>query len=477
MGGSSSVDRWSYDKQYLQLQTLVPLFPKIPAITDWKWTVGTLTSVDGSRTFGILSCLSSFPYGDLERDNISEGKAFNQFMLIDVNNQKVYQSSTRYCPNVVYPIESILGMGQPTANALKEIVLPTGMYNPKQWSETNPTKPYYASLGNGLSEMINKLSKIEVVFQGMNYSPNTVVEIIGNGNGAIAQPIIRDGKIVQIHLLTNGQGYTELPQIVIKDQVGIGATAMAEYEYALIEGPLNQISITLEVNDQQTKTPIVVDLQLSQDQIDPVSIFRAGFKQYIPELKELGNNYYYSATRLKLYNSSIKIGDEIIPVRGTLWQDHQWGVFSLEAKWVAQMIQLNNGVTIHNHKVFDLEELASYSQKRQYLSEMVIQYPNGVTVYFDADMTPLGDVWISPISGKSYFLEWLIEIPEEGIELRVKSLVKDQELRAYGIGAPDNKEIYDPVYGNTFAYEGVGSVEGIFDAIGVKGTGWNEQHI
>ena len=185
-----TVGNWSAKDQYLH--------PNSP--TDWWWNTGTLTTKEG-RTFGFEINTASFRY----EGPLTQGFAFTQVLLTDVKTNTVYQSSTRYLANKV-------ALNIPVFDG-------SGTYDPTTWAESNSTKAWSVSLGGGLTGIANQLSKIDVVDGGMFYSAGTTVKITpvdGNGSGATAQAVIREGQIVQIQLLSAGTGYTAPPTVTIR---------------------------------------------------------------------------------------------------------------------------------------------------------------------------------------------------------------------------------------------------------------------
>jgi len=455
-----TVGNWSAKDQYLH--------PNSP--TDWWWHTGTLTTKEG-RTFGFEINTASFRY----EGPLTQGFAFTQVLLTDVMTNTVYQSSTRYLANKV---------------ALNIPVLDgSGTYDPTTWAESDSTKPWSVSLGGGLAGIANKLSKIDVGDGGSFYSPATKVTITpvdGNGSGATAQAVIREGRIVQIQLLSAGTGYTAPPTVTIEDAVGSGAVATAQYEYVTMTGPANDPTNDMKVKalmvDEQTQANVLFDLTLSQDTVErpPLSVFGTGAIELLKPGptggNEFTNNYYYSLTQLKAIGS-ITIGDEKFDVEGVTWQDHEWGLFTTDVKWILQAMQLDNGVSISNYFVVTPNTpVPAFGQKTR--SHATVQRADKSTYYVDSYMTPVDRTWTSNKTGTTYAMTWLVDIPAFNAHLTVTSLVDAQEFLSYGIGAAETLPpgvSPPPLYRNGTCYEGVASATGYFENKAVTGKAWNEQ--
>ncbi len=82
-----------------------------------------------------------------------------------------------------------------------------------------------SNIANNTKQVINAV----ITNEGTAYTDNTVVSFTGGGGtGASAAPIIDDGKVVGIHILSGGEGYTSAPTIQFVDSIGTGATAIAQ---------------------------------------------------------------------------------------------------------------------------------------------------------------------------------------------------------------------------------------------------------
>lgn len=87
----------------------------------------------------------------------------------------------------------------------------------------SPQNAIYPSLSSGQYPVIMKLCEIIVSNPGFRYTSNDTV-IITPSNGATALPIVNsDGNIDKIEVLTNGEGFTELPSVYIQSTTGYRA--------------------------------------------------------------------------------------------------------------------------------------------------------------------------------------------------------------------------------------------------------------
>jgi predicted secreted hydrolase len=151
---------------------------------------------------------------------------------------------------------------------------------------------------------------------------------------------------------------------------------------------------------------------------------QAGFSR---KSKEAGQaSYYYSFTRLPTAGT-IRIDGRAYQVRGNSWMDREWSTSALskeQAGWDWFALQLSDG-----------RDLMFYRLRRK--DGTVDPYSAGTLVNADGTALPLRHdavlirerrEWRSPRTGALYPVEWLLSLPEYGIELVVKPLMSDQEL-------------------------------------------------
>jgi hypothetical protein len=75
----------------------------------------------------------------------------------------------------------------------------------------------------GSYPVVLELSAVEIESTGVNYSPNDTISIIPS-NGAVLEPIFGPfGSIIDINIIDNGEGFTEIPEIVINTESGYNA--------------------------------------------------------------------------------------------------------------------------------------------------------------------------------------------------------------------------------------------------------------
>jgi hypothetical protein len=364
-----------------------------------------------------------------------DGLAFTQIMLTDVANQRHYQRTTGYFPPL--------------------------MFEPNNWAEHDPTKDWWAKLG----DPVNQLSAIQVTNPGNGYTSAPTVTITGGGGAlALALPAFdaATGTIPSIILVSPGIGFSSLPTVTITGGGGSGATAEAFHSYVTMYAawgdPTKNMLVKARLVDETTKTPVVFDLAMSQLG-PPFIVWGTGVKEVYSTGTHLQrNNYYYSLTRLAV-SGSVTIGSERLEVTGTTWMDHEYGAFGTAAhpvKWILQDMQLDNGVCISNYAVLDPAPPPLNTQGK---SEATVQRADGTTYFVPSLITPIGRTWTSPASGKTYYLKYQIDIPAFGASLVVDTLMDAQEF---------------PVPGGP-VYEGIATASGVFEGRNVTGTAWNEQ--
>ena len=398
------------------------LYLHLGAPTEWWWHTGTLKS--GSRVFGFEINAASFR---------KDGFGFSQISLTDVANNKHYQGTVVYTPPL--------------------------MIDADHWAQADTTKDWTVKLGTEG----NHLSAIVVTNGGSGYTSAPTVEITGGGGGvlALATAVLNpaNGSVAAVLVLSPGVGFTSEPTITLKGGGGTGATAEAVYSFVSMHAPATDptknMTIKALVADEATGTLVNFDLKMSQNG-PPLIVWGTGVKEVpgtAPPL--LRNNYYYSLTHLQA-TGSISIGAETLDVTGVTWMDHEYGAFgSAEnpVKWILQAMQLDNGARVSNYTV------AEPALNKRTAGEATVMEADGKTYLVPSFTTPVGRTWTSPQSGRTYFMELMVEIPDFDAKLLVTSLVDSQEFPTMGM----------PVY------EGVAKAVGTFQDKAVSGTAWNEQ--
>ena len=135
---------------------------------------------------------------------------------------------------------------------------------------------------------------------------------------------------------------------------------------------------------------------------------------------------YYSYPRLTT-TGTLTVAGKIHQVTGELWYDRQWNCTSIVTKdvgWDWLSIQLDQPReelmlnTLRNNKTGqNLNNGSFFSADNQNIH---LSGP-------DFQLTPL-TYWTSPVSKKKYPIAWRVQVPAQGYDLTVESLVPQQEL-------------------------------------------------
>jgi predicted secreted hydrolase len=157
---------------------------------------------------------------------------------------------------------------------------------------------------------------------------------------------------------------------------------------------------------------------------------------------EPGNaSYYYSFTRLRTEGTIVSGGDTI-PVTGQSWMDREWSTSALDETqegWDWFALQLDDGRDLMVYR------LRGTDGSTDPLSEGVLVASDGSTTRLSStefDLEVL-ERWESGIDGAEYPSTWRVEVPSEGLALRVEPVLRDQEMNVtvrYWEGAVD---LYD----------------------------------
>ncbi|MFB6249765.1 MAG: lipocalin-like domain-containing protein [Salinibacter sp.] len=137
-------------------------------------------------------------------------------------------------------------------------------------------------------------------------------------------------------------------------------------------------------------------------------------------------SYYYSYTRLAT-EGALTIGGDTVRVSGRSWLDREWSTSALgpnQEGWDWFALQLEDGRDLMYYRLRTDDGGASR------FSEGVLVGPDGTkTSIARSDVTlEVLDTWTSPDGTHTYPVEWALRVPSEGIDLRVRALIPNQEL-------------------------------------------------
>lgn len=396
------------------------------APTEWWWHIGTLRA--GDRVFGFELNAASF---------IGQSFAMTQMSLTDVETEQHYERTQVYIPQ------------------------PIGVFDVSTWAEGDPSKDWYARLGDA-SWVVGGFT---VTDGGSGYTSAPEVRIEGDGSGASAMAVPdASGAIGQIVLLNPGTGYTQTPTISIVGGGGSGATAVAVRNSLSMTAPQadpsQDIHVTATLIDDPSLTPIEFDLTFSQ-QGRPFYVFGTGIEPSATVQSLSTNNYYFSFTRLAA-SGTITIDGTPYEVSGTTWMDHEYGYFGggtsdSRIRWLLQDMQLDNGYSVSNAGIIGEGFKPQIGVSVD--GYATIQDPDGALYYVASRITPVGELWTSPRTGVAYAQQFRVEIPSFDADIVVTVRVQDQEFALPGASV----------------YEGTAEPEGTFLGKKVGGDAWIEQ--
>ena len=141
---------------------------------------------------------------------------------------------------------------------------------------------------------------------------------------------------------------------------------------------------------------------------------------------EPGNaSYYYSLTRMAT-EGTITVAGEQFAVQGLSWLDREWSTSALneeQAGWDWFSLQLDNGY-----------DLMYYQLRRK--DGTVEPFSSGTLVDPQGNVTSLSsedvslkalDTWESSLGGR-YPVAWRMEVPQAGLDVEIRPLLRNQEL-------------------------------------------------
>jgi predicted secreted hydrolase len=139
---------------------------------------------------------------------------------------------------------------------------------------------------------------------------------------------------------------------------------------------------------------------------------------------EAGGSYYYSRTSLDAIGT-LTLGDQVLPVSGAAWFDHQWGDFIAVGGggWDWFAVNLADGTDVTLSLVRDAT--GGYP-----LMYGTLVGPDGAARHLAGDAFEIEVTarWRSPDTGADYPAGWHITIPEASLAIQLEPTVADQEL-------------------------------------------------
>ena len=158
---------------------------------------------------------------------------------------------------------------------------------------------------------------------------------------------------------------------------------------------------------------------------------------------EAGNaSFYYSFTRLEA-RGTVEVGGQAHSVAGLAWLDREWSTSALSAGqegWDWFALQLSDGRDLMVYR------LRGPGDTTDPMSEGLVVAADGTSRRLareDFTVTPTGR-WTSPLDGAEYPSGWEVDVPSEGLALRVIPMRADQELNVavrYWEGAVDVESV------------------------------------
>jgi predicted secreted hydrolase len=169
-----------------------------------------------------------------------------------------------------------------------------------------------------------------------------------------------------------------------------------------------------------------IALQLDLEQLKPAAL--QGDQGLSQKSDEPGNaSYYYSLTNNRA-GGTITTPRGTFEVTGHAWKDHEWSTSGLgpdAVGWDWFSLQLDDG-----------RELMYFNIRREdgsleAVSGGTLIERDGSTRYLPNEAVEIEvlDYWQSPESGATYPAEWSFAIPGEDIDLHIRPLLPQQELR------------------------------------------------
>ncbi len=138
-------------------------------------------------------------------------------------------------------------------------------------------------------------------------------------------------------------------------------------------------------------------------------------------------SYYYSLTRMPTAGT-LTLDGETLEVAGASWMDREWSTSVLEegqVGWDWFALQLDDGRDLMLYQI----RRADGSADRHSAGTLVAASGENRRLVAGQWRLEVIDLWTSPESGARYPAAWKLAVPAEELQLEIRPLVADQELR------------------------------------------------
>jgi len=147
-----------------------------------------------------------------------------------------------------------------------------------------------------------------------------------------------------------------------------------------------------------------------------------------PKSGEAGNaSYYLSLTRLRT-QGTVTLAGSRVEVAGSSWFDHEWSTSALGAQaigWDWFSLQMDDGTEL---MLFQIRR--SDGSLEPVSSGTLVEADGTLASLTGTDFTiEANDSWRSPETGATYPTEWVVRVPGFALELSVRPILDDQEMR------------------------------------------------
>ncbi|MET0771607.1 MAG: lipocalin family protein [Candidatus Limnocylindrales bacterium] len=163
-------------------------------------------------------------------------------------------------------------------------------------------------------------------------------------------------------------------------------------------------------------------LALTLDPSDTDAVLHDG-DGYV-DFGDAGGSYYYSRTQLDA-DGTLTLGEEVIPVAGRAWFDHQWGDFIAVGGggWDWFAVNLADGTDVTLSLVRDATGGYPLVYGTLVRADGSVSYLPG-----DSFEVAVNARWRSPATGADYPAGWRITLPGEALVIDLVPTVAAQEL-------------------------------------------------
>lgn len=233
------------DYNYLKVQSTIFYDPTKTTLSDNDMKFGVSNLIKQYADTNLNRFNAYFRYSGLE-------SAIDSFDKSIISNEVELFVGKKFRPDLTSTDNYVLDFGIELARGTTE----DNFYSTPNFSVIDEEGVTRSCFFEEIPSSFSGIESITIVNPGINYTSTPIVTIVGDGQGATARAVIKNGKLFNIEIVTPGIGYTSAAIQIVG---GGGQFGSAQ---AVIEGRFGQLRIAYYKLDEtsSTNTKVVINL-------------------------------------------------------------------------------------------------------------------------------------------------------------------------------------------------------------------------